>query len=238
MTYLIAHRGCPSLSPENSLEGFRTAVEHASVVELDVRVTSDGIPVCMHDPSLRRTHGVERRIARMTFAEVAEHAPDVPTLAAVLTELKDRAAWIIDCKETLPARVEAVLDVVTEQRMDTRTGTALRRGLVPPPGSVAFESADPVLLQSVKARTGIGSLELMRGHVSAASCAMAAPLVTTYAHGVVIPDRIARQWLVRTLRALNLGVYVYTVDRPGRIRQLERYRVSGVFTDRISSATG
>ncbi len=50
---LIGHRGARSLFPENTLEGFRSAIA-AGVLqfEIDVALTRDGIPVLSHDPCL------------------------------------------------------------------------------------------------------------------------------------------------------------------------------------------
>lgn len=50
---LQGHRGARGLFPENTLEGFRAALEFGvSSVELDVAVTADGVPVVVHDPVL------------------------------------------------------------------------------------------------------------------------------------------------------------------------------------------
>ena len=53
---LIAHRGASFAAPENSLEAFQRAIEQgADRIELDVRFTSDGVPVVMHDARTGRT---------------------------------------------------------------------------------------------------------------------------------------------------------------------------------------
>ena len=56
----LAHRGLhenPSV-PENSLPAFRAAVEAGYGVELDVQLSSDGIPVVFHDQTLERVCGL------------------------------------------------------------------------------------------------------------------------------------------------------------------------------------
>jgi glycerophosphoryl diester phosphodiesterase len=60
---VIAHRTCPRDAAENSIAGIREAAKaKADVVEIDVRLTSDGHPVLMHDPSLWR---MTRRAGRI-----------------------------------------------------------------------------------------------------------------------------------------------------------------------------
>jgi glycerophosphoryl diester phosphodiesterase len=50
---LHGHRGARGLAPENTLEGFRTALTiGVDALELDVAITADGVPVASHDPAL------------------------------------------------------------------------------------------------------------------------------------------------------------------------------------------
>ncbi len=53
----IAHRGARSIAPENTLPAFRLAITRgkADMIELDVHLSKDGIPVVIHDDSLERT---------------------------------------------------------------------------------------------------------------------------------------------------------------------------------------
>jgi glycerophosphoryl diester phosphodiesterase len=51
--------------------------------ELDTQLTADGVVVVSHDDHLQRVFGLERHISRMSFAELRERAPRVPTFAEV-----------------------------------------------------------------------------------------------------------------------------------------------------------
>lgn len=60
-TLNIAHRGACSLAPENTLAAARKALEiGADLWELDVAMTSDGVPFIVHDDTLARTSDVKR----------------------------------------------------------------------------------------------------------------------------------------------------------------------------------
>ncbi|HUZ20777.1 MAG TPA: glycerophosphodiester phosphodiesterase, partial [Acidimicrobiales bacterium] len=49
--FVWAHRGASALAPENTLKAFLLAAElGANGIELDVQLTSDGVPVVLHDP--------------------------------------------------------------------------------------------------------------------------------------------------------------------------------------------
>ncbi len=53
---IIAHRGASSAAPENTLAAFELAItEGADGIELDVHLSSDGVPVVIHDSRLHRT---------------------------------------------------------------------------------------------------------------------------------------------------------------------------------------
>ena len=53
---VIGHRGAKSYAPENTLESIRTAASlGVEWVELDVKLTLDGIPIIFHDEELDRT---------------------------------------------------------------------------------------------------------------------------------------------------------------------------------------
>lgn len=69
----IAHRGGSRLAPENTLPAFANAVAiGADVLELDVRRTSDGVVVLLHDPSVDRTTDGVGYLNEMTFAELQQ----------------------------------------------------------------------------------------------------------------------------------------------------------------------
>jgi glycerophosphoryl diester phosphodiesterase len=69
---IIAHRGASAEAPENTLAAFRRAIElGADGVELDVRLAADGVPVVIHDATLKRTASIDRRVADMTSTELA-----------------------------------------------------------------------------------------------------------------------------------------------------------------------
>ena len=65
------HRGYCARYPENTLISYRAAMElGVDAVEFDVWLTSDKVPVLMHDGNCHRTCGVNRHLRDMTYAEV------------------------------------------------------------------------------------------------------------------------------------------------------------------------
>ena len=97
---VIAHRGASAYAPENTLSSFRLAVEmKAEMMELDVSLSKDGIPVVIHDETVNRTTDANGAVSDFTVDELkvletgAWFSEDFagepfPTLKEVLSEVK------------------------------------------------------------------------------------------------------------------------------------------------------
>lgn len=71
---VIGHRGAKGIAPENSLSGFKKAVELGiDGVELDVHLTKDGKLVVIHDMDLKRLTRLKIPIRQLTFKELKKY---------------------------------------------------------------------------------------------------------------------------------------------------------------------
>jgi glycerophosphoryl diester phosphodiesterase len=234
VTWPIAHRGLAAGCRENSLAAFAAALDHVAVVEVDVRCTSDGVPVCLHDANLERTHGIAANVGQIDAAQLHVDVPDVATLAQVLDLVAERdGAAMLDVKVSRPRAIAAIERTVSESAMTWNDGAQVRRGEQIEPGTVTFQSADAQLLQAVRSRTGAACIELVRGNSSARELMLGAPFITAYAQGVTIPDELATRGMLRMLRGLRLGTFVYTINDAARYDELEAAGASGVYTDAV-----
>jgi glycerophosphoryl diester phosphodiesterase len=69
----VAHRGAEKFAPENTLPGIEKAIEFGfDYVELDVRYTSDRVPVLMHDAVVDRTTDGTGSLSELSFDEVRQ----------------------------------------------------------------------------------------------------------------------------------------------------------------------
>ena len=98
-TIIFAHRGLPVKFAENSLQGFKYAVEHgAEGVEFDVHLTKDKVPVVMHDETLDRTTNGTGYIKDYTLNEIRkfhlENGEPVPLLSELFEILQDKDLYI------------------------------------------------------------------------------------------------------------------------------------------------
>lgn len=107
---ITSHRGNSISAPENTMYSIVSAVDElADYAEIDVQETKDGTVVLLHDPSLKRTTGVNKYIWELTYDEVleldagswfSEEFADakIPTLEEVLDYCKGRINLNIELK--------------------------------------------------------------------------------------------------------------------------------------------
>jgi glycerophosphoryl diester phosphodiesterase len=111
MPVIAGHRGAAGVAPENTLPAFLKAVElGVRLLELDVRLTRDGVPVCFHDERLDRVTPESGRIAdwdwdRLATVPVMPGAfaaayPDarIPRLSSVLAALPPDCRFLVELK--------------------------------------------------------------------------------------------------------------------------------------------
>ena len=70
---VVAHRGATAEAPEHTLAAYRQAAAvGADAVECDVRLTRDGVLVCVHDRQVRRTSNGRGIVSALHLAELEQ----------------------------------------------------------------------------------------------------------------------------------------------------------------------
>lgn len=121
---VIAHRTCPRHEPENSIRGILKAAElGAGGVEIDVRLTRDGVPLLVHDRTLWRylrlpipTHWCTSGF--LTSRPRRDSGEPITTFAAALGALPDGVLMAVEVKEA--RAVKAVIAEVRRQAAQNR----------------------------------------------------------------------------------------------------------------------
>ena len=101
----VAHRGASDRALENSPSAFAQAVaDGADMVEFDVRLSADGVPVVFHDARTGRTAMENLPVARTAYARLRrvrlKNGEAIPSLAEVLAVV--RGAVPVDIESKVP----------------------------------------------------------------------------------------------------------------------------------------
>lgn len=232
---VIGHRGAAALAPENTLAGFRAARDAGACwVEFDVRLSADGVPVVIHDPTLARVAGISARVSRLAAERLASvdvgsrfapqfHAERVPTLAAALAEC-DRLG--------LGANVELKWCGIRSRRLADRAAKVVRSV---PRVPILVSSFRPSLLAAFRRRApevprGL-LLEALRPGWRATARRLGCATINLGERGL---DGRA----VAAVRSAHFGVVVYTVNDPAHAARLLAAGVDAVITDRPDALRG
>lgn len=138
----IAHRGGGALAPENTLAGIRLAARLGfRAVEFDVMLTADGVPVVIHDETLRRTTDRRGRVAERSSAEIAGADAGVRFHAAWAGEGLPRCEQALDLCAALG--LAANVEIKPAAGHERATGVA-----VAALAAVRWPAGRPILLSS------------------------------------------------------------------------------------------
>lgn len=228
---VIGHRGAARHAPENTLISIRTAaLQGARWVEVDVKLTADGVPILLHDDMLDRTTSGHGPAAALTFEEMRR---------------LDAGGWfhptfhgerVAALSELLALAVELDLGLNLEikpcpGRAEETAGVAISLALSlwpqdrPPPLVSSFDFAALRMVRQVAPHWPIGYL-IDRRRPDWRQQADAVGAATIHVN--------ARRESARTIaeyRETGRQVLAYTVNSVPAAREVLGWGVSGVFTD-------
>ncbi len=140
----IAHRGLHDLNGkvwENTLSAFRLAAERNFAIECDVHLSSDRVPVVIHDDDLTRLTGEDGFVWQRTAAElralkVGRTTDHLPLLSDLLELVRGKVPLVIELKG-VAGHDEGLVEAVAAQLRSYR-------------GKVAVMSFDHWLIRDFK----------------------------------------------------------------------------------------
>ena len=228
---IIAHRGFSSVAPENTRAALlRSVTSGADYAECDVRLTSDGVPVLVHDENLLRIGRTDLKVSSATFAELSEI--DVGSWFA--PEFSNERLITLDTAlALLPPYFGLVVEIKDEQ-MEAPVMQSVRGREVVGSAPVIFFSFSLQTLMNIGLmsksfpRIWLCDLEhLSRDEASdriSDACSLGVDGVGFSYHGLCSS-------LVLLAREKGLRVYCWTVNEESEIRDAFEMEVDGVITD-------
>jgi glycerophosphoryl diester phosphodiesterase len=220
----VAHRGASAELPENTLPAFIRAIElGADVIEADVRLTSDGAALILHDADVDRTTSGSGPLQNLTAAEAraldAGGGAVIPTLAEVLEMARGKVRVNLDIKE-----------------LDAVAPTAEAVASLGMADAVSFISFLPEVWESLETvNPGCPVIHLVDSAAGLASMAMGDVGTQSHMAGVGVPAAIVTESLVDRMHRHGQGVFAWTVDDDAEMRRLIGLGVNGIVTNRIGA---
>lgn len=230
---VIGHRGAAEARPENTLPGFRYAMElGVDAVEFDVRVTGDGVAVVHHDASTLRTCGEDVLIERASIGTLrkldaaANFTGDFRTARRTPIPLLDE---VLDLTRGLPVIIECkTVDAAPVVLEALAAHDATDRALVGSFLDGAMRVVRAAAVASGASRRDMIAL-LARGYVRWAPRRLPynAMCIPEMSSGVALPIARFAAWG----RAIGVPVHVWTVNSAADAFRLWDMGVTGVMTD-------
>ena len=237
--FILGHRGASATAPENTLAAFARAIsDGADGIEFDVRLSRDGVPMVIHDATLKRTGLIDRSVSALTAAQLQE---------------VDVGSWFVEHKgnptesfrgEKLPTLAQ-VFELFTansgllyiEMKCDKDEGPLLAAGVVRLTREagmaerVVVESFDHAAIATVKKidseiRTAaLFEPKLTRPLSTVRRLKMIETTLGVGANEIALHHTLAGGRVVEKARQAGLDVVVWTVDDPNWI---SRARARGI----------
>ncbi len=227
---VIGHRGAAALAPENTLESFDAALASGvDAIETDVRATSDGELILMHDKLLDRTTNGSG-LVRDTPWQAIENLD-----AGSWFDTKFRGVKVprlIEALQRYGARTELILEIKSAKCAKPALRMVCKQSLIE---RVTFTLFDLAPLRKIKAKEPAAKVGFLASTTDAASVAAAlaagvdqfCPAASALTTALVCQWQAlgfeVRAWGVKDAglmhAAIAAGVDGMTVDAPGPLLQ-------------------
>lgn len=207
----IGHRGAKGHSPENTLASFQKAIAlGVDMVELDVRLSLDTIPMVLHDETIDRTTSKTGLVTDYNAKELQQLG--IPTLRNVFELVDNRCEINVELK-TFSA-TQPVLDLIAKSTFDQNT--------------ILISSFDWNALQEVRfhdedIRIGVLT-ETDLDLALAFAKFIKAYSINPYYHLLTAEN-------VQKIKEKGFKVFPWTINEPEDITFVQSLEVDGIITD-------
>jgi glycerophosphoryl diester phosphodiesterase len=223
---VIAHRGAAAEAPENTIEAFDLSVRlGADALELDVQQAGDGTLVVIHDSTVDRTTEADGPVAGFSGAELDRLG--VPALEEVLQRYAGLEITVDVKASSATAEVVALIERLERAPrtiLYVEEGTSL--GAFATYGGRRATSSRQAAWLAAELKDAAGAAaELPEGFPEVVHAPLDGP------DGPIVTAE-----LVAAAQRADRTVQVWTIDDPGRMRQLCHWGVDGIITNDVRRA--
>ena len=228
MPFVIAHRGFSERYPENTLEAVKAALEAgADGVEIDARISTDGVVYCLHDDTLDRTTNGTGRARLKTIAELREldagskfnpkfAGAKIALFEDVVKVVKEKDATVlVDLKET--AAVDGICDILIKHK-------ATRNALL--------DTGSPAVAKKYRSRIPDANVICITGVPGAYKKDFVRSLKSSGFDALFAQFQSPILLNLNDLRLQGLSIFLWTINNPNDVINAWKVGADGIITDR------
>jgi glycerophosphoryl diester phosphodiesterase len=256
---IAAHRGNRARRPENTFSAFAASVGCCHLIELDIQMSRDGVPVVIHDPTLERTSN-----AKALYREIGLKTLEVSDWTLPQLKTLDVGSWFLaadpfatiaskevspeEIRRWLPERIMTLEEVLLHPELST---IPINVEIKDHTGKEQHKQVTETVMQVIQKTNSVERVLISSfNHDYLVLAKVIAPQISTgvlqsHSHPPDLleylrslgaaayhpSDSLADPAVIRELRSAGLGVNVYTVNSKQRQKALFAMGATAVFTD-------
>lgn len=227
---VVAHRGGSLTAPENTLAAFKNALNiGVDRIELDVQLSKDDIVIVIHDEKINRTTNGKGVIRFMDYSQIGSYdagcwfsdhfkGEKIPSLEEVMTLVKGKSTLLIEIKnqDNLYEGIEQEVVKLIHKHNATswcvvqsfNYGSLLKIHELDPDIRTGWLAVKPPTVKIINKKIDI-----------------------SFISEININQRFASKKAVDFIHGLNKKVFVWTVNKPARMKKIIQHGVDGIITD-------
>ncbi|GMK56412.1 hypothetical protein CspeluHIS016_0302520 [Cutaneotrichosporon spelunceum] len=232
------HRGASAFLPENTLASFRAAIKEGAVgIESDVHMTSDGVVLMFHDPTLDRTTNGTGTIRSKPWHGTIEHVRTKKEPVQPIPLFEELIALIME-----PGNQHVILNIDCKMQNDPDTMFPEMARIIQSHPDWETKLAPRLILglwHPVFIRPAYAHLPRLRRYHIGVSPALAREFFWDACQGfsiafaMLIGDEGDK--FIHDVRAAGKEVCVWTVNDPSEMRTAISWGVKAVLTDKVGA---
>ena len=221
---IIGHRGAYDEAPENTLKGFKKAIElGADYLEFDVHQSKDGALVVIHDIDILRRMGIDNSIVQLTLRELKQldnGGEKIPTLTELIKIAKGKIKLQLEIK--VPGVTQDLVNIL-------RKNVLIESSIVS-----CFEIVELLKIKEIEPTLRIGyliprvltNIRIIKRYVLRA--------IKNEFYSIHPNYQVVDREFVELAHDNSLKVNVWTVNEERIMRKLIDLGVDGIMTDDIT----
>ncbi len=230
MTIIFAHRGASKQCPENTLSAYKRAVEiGAGGIEIDIQLSKDGIPVVIHDRTLKRTTSGRGIVTETNFSDLKNLDAGSWFSSAFMDEripsLEEVLIWASDYSD-LCLNIELKYYSANDDKL-ARTAIPLIKQYRSDKNTMISSFEHDRLIDVHKLWPKLETAPLYKGNLYE-PWHYAKKLKANAVHPQY---KSLHKSIVKEIRSHGIKVRPYTVNEEKWIRQFLEWEVEGIMTD-------